>query len=286
MLFSYGKQPFSITVNLFGYQRFSPKSTWGPGVQNHHVLHFIRSGKGTLRIDGVEHRLGANDMFVLFPGVPVQYTADPEDPWEYYWLGVSGLGVPAFLENCDLCLATPHMTLPPEQAGAVFESLRLIRCVNGQPDNDLDKLRSLSLAYYILSKLAARQDPSATSSQAFKKQYVDQAVEYIKSNFNRQFSIETLSKHLNLNRNYLTRVFKEQTGKSPHQYLNDYRLERAVQMLKDSSFSIEIISSSIGFDNPCYFSRVFKQYTGYPPAAYRKQFAHDEHAKLMDDIHE
>ena len=67
-------------------------------------------------------------------------------------------------------------------------------------------------------------------------------------------------------------LFKEHTGKSAIDYIIHLRIETAKNLLKKTTYTINEISSKVGFKNPLYFSRKFKEKTGVSPSEYKKQF--------------
>lgn len=80
-----------------------------------------------------------------------------------------------------------------------------------------------------------------------------------------------LAKNINISSVYLGELFKKTTNKTLPQYINELRIEKAKELLKNSNDSIEQISYNIGFNSPNYFSKVFKNLTGITPKEFRKQ---------------
>ena len=74
---------------------------------------------------------------------------------------------------------------------------------------------------------------------------------------------------IGVNEDYLTRVFGQELGISPWDYLTRYRIARAKDLLRDSLDSIGAIGRRVGFPDPAYFSRVFRKHTGMSPREYR-----------------
>ena len=58
-------------------------------------------------------------------------------------------------------------------------------------------------------------------------------------------------------------------GMTPMQYITFLRITRAKELLRSTDYSIQEISSMVGYENPLYFSRIFKKQTGYSPSEYR-----------------
>ena len=68
---------------------------------------------------------------------------------------------------------------------------------------------------------------------------------------------------------YMARVFKKETGVSLKQYLSDYRIARARELLADPNESVSDAAGRVGFDNFSYFSTVFRKTVGMSPNEYR-----------------
>lgn len=100
--------------------------------------------------------------------------------------------------------------------------------------------------------------------------YVKKAIEYMQSYYNCNASIDDISRLVYLSSNYFIRIFKEQTGQTPHEYLIKIRIEKAKEMLKKDEYSIEAIAGLCGFVNAGHFSTLFKKAEGISPSDYRK----------------
>ena len=80
----------------------------------------------------------------------------------------------------------------------------------------------------------------------------------------------TLAQKGGMSLNAYARLFKDQTGFSPHKYLSRMRVEKACNLLHHSELSIEQIAAACGFADRYYFTRVFTQTMHTSPGAYRK----------------
>lgn len=85
-----------------------------------------------------------------------------------------------------------------------------------------------------------------------------------------KLSSDEISKALNMNYSYLSKQFKEHTGKSIIHYQNEILIEKAIQIFRKENDNISEVSDRLGFSNPFYFSRVFKKITGVSPSMYLK----------------
>lgn len=102
--------------------------------------------------------------------------------------------------------------------------------------------------------------------------YVNMAIEYIHENFSKDISRNSIANHLNINKDYLTRLFKEETGDTILNYINSIRVEYAKKLLEQGDVNISILTANIGFHSRSYFSTVFKKYTGLSPEQYRSKY--------------
>ena len=95
--------------------------------------------------------------------------------------------------------------------------------------------------------------------------------EYISQNYMRDgLSVKDISTHVFLSASYVCTVFKNETGRTLSQYITEYRMERAKQLLSDPRYRITDISSQVGYSDGNYFGKSFKKYTGMTPSEYRE----------------
>ena len=100
--------------------------------------------------------------------------------------------------------------------------------------------------------------------EAKKRSYVEDSLQYIENNYDHSFSIQEIADSLGLERTYLYRLFKKVTGFSPQEYLLDYRIRKACELLQNTDLPIAQIARSVGYEDSLYFSRLFKQHMKSP----------------------
>ena len=110
-----------------------------------------------------------------------------------------------------------------------------------------------------------------TSSSKMSDYYIKEAIHYIEQNFQNNISIEEIAKVCGINRSYFGKIFRKSIGKSPQEFLLDYRMIKATELLSLTSLSISEISQAVGYDNPLHFSRAFKNVYGISPRTWRKE---------------
>lgn len=141
--------------------------------------------------------------------------------------------------------------------------------------NLMDDARKWTISLYdkLISKLAEKHPASAYHP------YVARAIEYIHKRYAQNFSLSTMSDDLFISAPYLSRLFKEQTGKSFVDYLRAFRVRKAIELMNEGKYSISVISNMVGFKNYNYFFQVFKEVTGQTP----KNYGHYYMKEIMEN---
>ena len=99
-----------------------------------------------------------------------------------------------------------------------------------------------------------------------KDSTVFEMIDYIKNNYQEKISISDLSKDLAYSESMLNRKFKKEVHITFNEYLNRYRINKAVDLLKNSDYNITEIAYMSGYSSAKYFARVFKKYLGMSPS--------------------
>ncbi|WP_299091977.1 response regulator [uncultured Metabacillus sp.] len=92
---------------------------------------------------------------------------------------------------------------------------------------------------------------------------------YIHTHYKESLSLEDVAEYVKLTPTYFTKVFKEQTKRTFIDYVTDYRIEKAKELLLHTKLSLKEIAFEVGYKDPNYFSRVFKKWTNCSPKQYR-----------------
>ncbi len=108
---------------------------------------------------------------------------------------------------------------------------------------------------------------------------LEQAKRYIEDYLHTGITRETVAEHVFLHPDYLTRLFKKETGLSIAEYIHVQRIQYAKQQLMESSSTISSIAAAIGYKNFSHFSMIFKRDTGLSPVEFRKRHLHVEKSK-------
>lgn len=100
---------------------------------------------------------------------------------------------------------------------------------------------------------------------------IEKAKNYINENFQKDISLDLVSREVDISPYYFSKLFKQETGNNFIEYLTEVRLRNARELLKNSQYSIKEICAESGYGDPNYFSRIFKKYEGVTPSEFRER---------------
>ncbi len=252
-----------------GIEECMPNHSWGPGVRDHYIIHLIISGKGCFTANGKTHNLEAGQGFLICPGEIVSYKADSIMPWKYSWVGFHGLKAQQIINRAGLSIDVP--TFRYNERDLLVESLD--EMINEARSRRPSDLMLSGLLYQFLARLVKSLDPwkSFTAKNSDSSIYVSKAVEYIEKTYSGPLSVSGIAHHLKIDRSYLSTLFSRHLGISPRDFIINYRINKACELLGNPLLSISDVARSVGYDDPLQFSKTFKKEKGVSPSHYRTE---------------
>jgi len=101
--------------------------------------------------------------------------------------------------------------------------------------------------------------------------YIKIVKSYVDEHYNEDLSLESVAAKLSLNAKYLSHYFKQQTNENLTRYLSRVRIQKAIELLKDSSVKLSSVYHQVGYRSKSQFYDVFVREIGYTPADYRNK---------------
>ena len=103
-----------------------------------------------------------------------------------------------------------------------------------------------------------------------QQDYVKKIRRYIEYRYAEDVKVSELAEHCGLNRSYMTKCFTEEMGISPKEYLMQYRMQKAKELLKKAELPVSNVAYAIGYSDPLAFSKMFRKREGMSPLEYRE----------------
>lgn len=249
-----------LELYQWGSEKCRPSHGYGPAVRQHYLIHYIIDGCGQYHHNGQIYDLKPHDIFLIRPGEITYYEADANNPWHYIWVGFVGEGADDFIQQTALDSCPIKHLKKPE---AVYYHMKAIL----EHASNINQSVYQSIGHFNLF-IASLLDNMSTKDAI---DYVSKAKDYVRMFYDRELSVESIADYLSLNRNYFSTLFKDQMHVSPQQYIINYRINKACELLTtDTNLSIGHVSRSVGYQDPLAFSKVFKRTVGLSPLAYKK----------------
>ena len=249
-----------------GFARCMPGHSFGPAVRPQYILHYVAGGRGRFQMGDQAYSLQAGQGFLIVPGHQTFYQADRRDPWSYLWIGFSGNRAKEYMGDLGLSAGRPVFSC---SCGERLREIVKAMMAHNTCTADHEYLRE-GLLYQFLSVLAEELGAPAASGEGEQNLYVQKAVEFIQNNYADPIGVSDIAAFVCINRSYLYTLFRRALRLSPSEYLANYRLERAAELLTVRELSVASVARSCGYPDALVFSKNFRKKTGMSPSAYRK----------------
>lgn len=215
------------------------------------LIHHVVSGRGTYYYNGKTYVIHAGQAFITPPTDQCRCEADEDDPWTYRWVGFTGTLSSDFWE----------IPLVFDAEDDIFPHLKNLDTPS--PTIELELAADLML-------LHARLISTEILRRGKERTYTRDVIDFIHNFYARNPSIQDIADHVALNRDYISRIFKNETGRSIQSFLSEVRITNAMRLL-DTGMPVEKVAEACGFNSATHFSRQFKTLVGLSPQSWIKK---------------
>ncbi len=236
----------------------------------HCLFKYSLRGTGVFRDASGEHMVEPGQGFlceIRDPDTAYYYPPESTEEWEFVYLCFGGQSatelVREITERYGPIFEVP-MTDPIIQRMLGFERYDGVH-------REMPAPQGAAIVYELLTGLSARREAEWRDDAA--NLLVRRAREVVAESDDPGLNATELAEALGVSREHLTRVFGQETGATPYQYIVRQRMLRACRLLKDSNLSVKEISAQMGYSDPAHFNRVFRQTVLMPPSEFRRSGA-------------
>ncbi|HKD48550.1 MAG TPA: AraC family transcriptional regulator [Rhizomicrobium sp.] len=233
-----------------------------------HDLLLCLDGRGFVRSSGKIFPVAAGQLAWIDCRAPHAHWADPDAPWELYWLRADGSQTRA----CAAALEAGEQPLfdlgDAKDAAAIFD--RIFGLLRERP-LALDASLHAAIASLIALLFEARLGQAAHPEPAAADLKLRALIARMRRDYRRGWRVEELAALAGLSQPHFFRRFRKATGSSPLDWLRRERINEAKRRLSQSRMTIRAIAEELGYGDQFYFSRDFKKLVGLSPRHYRRQ---------------
>lgn len=252
-----------IQVYEVGRQKCPPKHSYGPIVRGKFILHYVIDGQGKLCLRNKEYSISGGEIFVIYPEELAYYEADENNPWRYLWVIFQGDKAEEVLRELGITESEP-MFMPKESGSEILKCMEKLLYEHEQ------ELLTMGNMYALLQTMRNHSAIQKESKSELWQDYVQKIKRYIEYRYVEDVRISELAEYCGLNRSYMTKYFKEAMGYSPKEYLLQYRMTKAKELLAREDIPVSNVAYAIGYSDPLAFSKMFRKREGLSPLEYRE----------------
>lgn len=273
--FFHSETVYDLTLNYCGLENCEPMFVMPPHIREEYLVHYIISGEGIFVTPEKQYNVKSGDIFIIYPGKPVSYRTNPDNPFHFSWFSFTG----ASSETVVSELGFSHNNCVRHLHSKYSIQDDILECVNildsKWPPNDF---LITSILYRILYKISESYRFDSVNHIGKSKitgEHIMRATAFIKLNYMNPINVGDVAQFVGLEHSYFSKAFHAYTGMTAQKYLTEVRINRSRELLEQTSYTIKEICSFVGIDDECYFSRIFKKNVGIPPREYRRMILSD-----------
>jgi len=270
-----------VLVTMIDTPYYPPFISDAPHYHNYLEIGLCVSGSAFVRLNDQRYPASAGSVIVAPKGVHHNQEYDSEQMiyWRYlvinedYLLRVAPeryrAPISAFMES----ISESGMFLSSDASGAapLIQLMFDLRRGDGS-----DSSAALELCVTLLMMLFARYGESSPLNtpgepvDAYLRQPIEPALAYVYEHYREDIGIGTLARSCSMSESYFRKQFLRIMGQSPLEYVNAYRVHRAMNLLRTTNDAIQNIAVRAGFSSVAAFNRNFKQHAGVSPSEWRR----------------
>ena len=243
------------------------------GLQSY-LLKITLDGQGYINFDGKHYTLSPGQFFWIDCRKLNYYAIDPDIPhWNVIWMHFWGNSTHDYYDSfMELNNNSPIGTMRNSDAVQLLRKLIGYYSTYIYSDYQTD-IKAASIITTLMT--CCMESAIHDKTMSLKKQppkFGPRAQEYITEHFNERITLDSLAEEFYVNKFYLQKQFRLYVGSTPGEFQRSIRIDKAKELLRVTTMSINDISEHLGFESVGYFIRCFKKEDGKTPLQYRREW--------------
>ena len=239
---------------------------WEKGrVLHEYQIIYITEGRGIFETNKSRYQISPGSIIIVRKGQWHRYRPLKEFGWTENYIGFDGDLADFFLQKQEVLCDLDVVELG-EQETLIDTFYKIFDLVKNE--NPCFQQVASGLIIKLLGYILALTNNKSFAGKDSEK-IIKEICYHIREHVEDEFNFEMLTQDYDISCSHLRKIFKQYTGKSPHQYYLDMKIIRAKELLSNTRMSIKEISFQLGFESIHYFSRLFKKKEGQSPSSFR-----------------
>ncbi|MFS0881350.1 AraC family transcriptional regulator [Metabacillus niabensis] len=229
------------------------------------LFQYTISGFGHLDIDEKTYKIMPGYAFMVeIPSDHIYYLPEESNSWEFYYILVRPTGI---IHHWNELVGKIGRVIKINNDHSVISLLQNIFHAASR-QQITDGYRAASIVYQFIMELFRFSDEHKKMKSNWPVK-IQKAVEKMEKDYAYIQSLEEIAIEVEISKYHFIRIFKQSTGYTPIEYLTKVRMEKAVNLLRQSELTIDEIAKLIGYSNGSYFIKVFRKWLGFSPGEFR-----------------
>lgn len=225
-----------------------------------YVLEYVQEGEGTIELEGGDYPICKGDSYFINKQIECVYYSNPENPLRKVWINCAGTVVDGLVQFCRF---TEPLVIAKVNTEHYFNSVHALLREIARFGKQEAYRQSIQRVSDILSAIYYADSAFAELGLAERiRTSIDESPYY-------RITPDEIAGQEHYSTRHINRVFCEQYGLTPKQYILERKIEVAGEMLAERRCSIKEIAEILGFCDEHHFMNTFKRVTGQSPGRFR-----------------
>lgn len=263
-------EAFPFYIKEFGYTSDHRLVLGQKNNYNDYLLLYSIDGTARFTKSQSTYFVQQNTVVLTACNTPLTFTTVSKE-WHYYFFILGGSHVKYFYNQ----VRTTNSMIIDNPFTNILDSFRDIFALLTEEqkyEDDTWKYMNISMELHKIFTSLYDLNANVNSIKKMtpaKETHVTLAIRYIQEHYKEPIDVETICSEIGFSKYYFCKIFKKQQGQTIHQYLNDYRIKNAKELLAYSKLSVNTIATQVGFKNSLTFIRAFERTVNMTPSEYR-----------------
>lgn len=259
-------------ADVFRFISFYPSETYGPHRHLRIEINYVKKGNCILHLDNESVTFREGEIMIITSEVNHLFEAGSEGTTlmqlEFLPDIFSHFNFKAEADINGLALTQVFLFSEENRLIKIVNNVRIMRAVQrivNELEAKSEYYQYLVVMYYAELLILIYRYMDETYLPICTNESLKKAIAYIRLNSHLDINIQSVALHTGISERYLRNLFSQYLNLSPLDYLNQIRINKAVELLRNTEMSVKEVCFQCGFQSPQYFSRIFKQQMGVSP---------------------